>query len=186
MDHLKRIRDQINKKLQEKNAVTDVLNKVQDKTGVNKEYIVYGFCAIIVLYLMIGWGATFLANFIGFVYPAYCSIKAIESMEKDDDTKWLTYWVVYAAFALVETFTDIFLFWIPLYAFQKCVFLVFLMIPGKYNGSILLYNKLIRPYILKYEVQIDQFVDEAGQFVDKAKSEAAAAAARHIVSETHE
>lgn len=46
-------------------------------------------------------------------------LKAIESPGKDDDTRWLTYWVVYAAFLLVETFTDIFFFWIPFYSFIK-------------------------------------------------------------------
>jgi TB2/DP1, HVA22 family len=46
-------------------------------------------------------------------------VKAIESKEKDDDTKWLTYWVVYSFFSLVEFFTDIFLFWIPFYWFLK-------------------------------------------------------------------
>ena len=46
-------------------------------------------------------------------------VKAIESKEKDDDTKWLTYWVVYSAFSLIEFFTDIFLFWIPFYWFFK-------------------------------------------------------------------
>lgn len=41
------------------------------------------------------------------------------------------------------------------------------MIPGKYNGSVLLYNKFIRPYILKYENNIDRAADEVGKFVDK-------------------
>ena len=45
--------------------------------------------------------------------------RPIESERKDDDTRWLTYWVVYAAFMLVETFTDIFFFWIPFYSFLK-------------------------------------------------------------------
>ncbi|KAL5966053.1 Receptor expression-enhancing protein 6 [Taenia solium] len=189
MEYINKARDQLNKKLREKNAFTDALNKVQDGTGIKKEYIVYGLIALITLYLMVGWGATFLANFIGFIYPAYCS-KAIESPCKDDDTKWLTYWVVYAAFALIETFTDLCLYWIPLYALQKasniCIFLIYLMIPGKYNGSILLYNKFIRPYVLKYENNIDRAADEVGKFVDKAKADAAAAMARNLVSETHE
>ncbi|CDS43006.1 Receptor expression enhancing protein 5 [Echinococcus multilocularis] len=197
MEYINKARDSLNKKLREKNAFTDALGTIQDKTGVKKEYIVYGLIALITLYLMVGWGATFLANFIGFIYPAYCSIKAIESPCKDDDTKWLTYWVVYAAFALVETFTDLCLYWIPLYALQKCIFLIYLMIPGKFNGSVLLYNKFIRPYILKYENDIDRAADEVGKFVDKvwrsvlqsdvvSKSDAAAAVARNLVSETHE
>lgn len=44
-----------------------------------------------------------------------CSIKAIESNNKEDDTKWLTYWVVYGLFSVAEFFSDIFLFWFPFY-----------------------------------------------------------------------
>lgn len=42
-------------------------------------------------------------------------MKAIESPSKEDDTKWLTYWVVYGVFSLGEFFSDIFLYWFPFY-----------------------------------------------------------------------
>lgn len=45
----------------------------------------------------------------------FCRIKAIESPSKEDDTKWLTYWVVYGVFSLGEFFSDIFLYWFPFY-----------------------------------------------------------------------
>ena len=38
----------------------------------------------------------------GFVYPCYMSFKAIESDAKGDDTQWLTYWMVFAVFSLME------------------------------------------------------------------------------------
>jgi hypothetical protein len=60
-----------------------------------------------------------LCNFIGFVYPALESIKAIESRNKDDDTKWLTYWVVYAYLSTIEFFSDILLSWFPFYWLAK-------------------------------------------------------------------
>ena len=47
------------------------------------------------------------------------SCKAIESVDKDDDTMWLTYWVVFAFFGVIEYFTDILLWWIPFYFFLK-------------------------------------------------------------------
>lgn len=50
-----------------------------------------------------------------------CSIKAIESNNKEDDTKWLTYWVVYGLFSVAEFFSDIFLFWFPFYYAGKVI-----------------------------------------------------------------
>jgi hypothetical protein len=38
------------------------------------------------------------SDLVGFVYPMYGSIKAIESKESEDDTLWLTYWLVFALF----------------------------------------------------------------------------------------
>lgn len=47
------------------------------------------------------------------------SIKAIESTAKEDDTQWLTYWVVYGLFSVVESISDAFLFWFPFYYIGK-------------------------------------------------------------------
>ncbi len=41
---------------------------------------------------------TFCSDLIGFLYPVYASIKAIESPAEDDDTLWLTYWLVFSFF----------------------------------------------------------------------------------------
>lgn len=49
------------------------------------------------------------------MHPRLDRVKAIESPNKDDDTVWLTYWVVYALFGLVEFFSDLLLFWFPFY-----------------------------------------------------------------------
>ncbi|XP_071170784.1 receptor expression-enhancing protein 5-like isoform X3 [Mytilus edulis] len=117
--------------------------------------------AFLGIYLMVGYGAQFVCNFVGFLYPAYASVKAIESSQKEDDTQWLTYWVVYSFFALVEFFADIFLFWIPFYWFLKCVFLVWCMAPIASNGSQMIYHRLIKPIVLKYQNKIDDAIDKA-------------------------
>ncbi|KAF7486275.1 Hypothetical predicted protein [Marmota monax] len=48
-------------------------------------------------------------------------MKAIESPNKDDDTQWLTYWVVYGVFSIAEFFSDLFLSWFPFYYMLKIV-----------------------------------------------------------------
>merc|ERR1711915_1043485 len=39
---------------------------------------------------------------VGFIYPAYSSLKAVMSDEREDALKWLRYWVVLAVFPLLK------------------------------------------------------------------------------------
>jgi len=150
----------------------DVLLSTEKFLRAHPDLTKRGLIALTALYLVVGYGAAFLCNFIGFIYPAYASIKAIESKEKDDDTKWLTYWVTYALFSLLEFFSDIFLFWIPFYNLSKCIFLLWLMYPGANNGSLLMYYKFILPFILRHETTIDSAFGKAKSAVGQAVSEA--------------
>lgn len=71
-------------------------------------------------------------------------MKAIESTTKEDDTKWLTYWVVYGVFSVAEFFADIFLSWFPFYYIGKVV----LLLPFTHVSLIWSYQVL--PVLIKF------------------------------------
>uniref|UniRef100_A0A8C6YNB7 Receptor expression-enhancing protein n=1 Tax=Nothoprocta perdicaria TaxID=30464 RepID=A0A8C6YNB7_NOTPE len=148
--------------LERPGPLADLLGRLETRTGVRRLYLASGSIAFLGLYLAFGYGAALLCNLIGFVYPAYVSIKAIESSSKEDDTTWLTYWVVYGVFSVAEFFSDTFLYWFPFYYAGKCVFLLWCMAPGRCSGAQLLYQRLIRPCFLKHHHALDAALGALG------------------------
>lgn len=167
---LANLRESFKTKLNEDNSFNNLLAKLEVKTKVNREYIAYGIIGFIALYLMVGWGNDFLCNLIGFAYPAYASVKAIETPLKEDDTKWLMYWCVYGLFSILEYFSDQLLFWIPFYTLSKCLLLLWLMVPGKNGGTYMVYNKIMRPFVLKHQSEIDKSLAKASESIKSALS----------------
>lgn len=140
----------LDKKLQEDNKFNECLKKAEEMTGIERRKIVLGSCFMLTAMVIIGYGAELICNGVGFVYPAYASIKAIESRNKEDDTVWLTYWVVFAALSIAEFFSDFILALIPFYWLLKCVFLIYCFLPFKMNGSRFIYYRFIRPVFLPH------------------------------------
>ncbi|XP_022907318.1 receptor expression-enhancing protein 5 isoform X2 [Onthophagus taurus] len=162
------IKDSLNKSLRDGSKPwTFLLDMMESKTGVDRMYIFVAAVGITTIWLIFGFAAQLVCNCIGFIYPAYVSIHAIESHNKDDDTKWLTYWVIFAFFSILEFFADTIVGWFPLYWLAKCSVMVWLMIPTEFNGSIILYNRIVRPYFLKHHAAVDQLLDKAKQAFDK-------------------
>uniref|UniRef100_A0A674HQP1 Receptor expression-enhancing protein n=1 Tax=Taeniopygia guttata TaxID=59729 RepID=A0A674HQP1_TAEGU len=93
---------------------------------------------------------------------SFLSIKAIESNSKEDDTMWLTYWVVYGVFSIAEFFSDLFLYWFPFYYAGKCLFLVWCMAPVPWNGSQVIYRTIIRPFFPQAPPRVDNMMGDIG------------------------
>jgi len=167
-------REKLEKTILSYPSIDNALSFLEKKTQVKKVYILYAVLACVVSWLMFGWGAQLLCNVIGFVYPAYCSVRALESRSKDDDTKWLTYWVVFALFSVIEFFSDILVGWVPFYWLTKCAFLIWCMSP--LDGSSTIYFKIVLPLFKRNQSKVDSFIDrakeKAGGFTDQMISEA--------------
>uniref|UniRef100_A0A7S1V0B5 Receptor expression-enhancing protein n=1 Tax=Grammatophora oceanica TaxID=210454 RepID=A0A7S1V0B5_9STRA len=124
------------------------LKEVEEKTGYSKVFFfLAGVLVMFVLLLLVG-GFKLIADLSAFVYPAYMSFKAIDSKEMDD-TQWLTYWVVFSAFSIIEQVAGFLTSFIPFYYFIKTAFMIWLYHP-KFLGAQLIYKDAIRPLLMPY------------------------------------
>jgi receptor expression-enhancing protein 5/6 len=106
---------------------------------------------------MTGYISALVCNVLTIPYPIYASFKAIESSDKKDDTQWLTFWIIWACTTLLESMTDIIMFWIPLYFELKLGFFILLQLP-KLNLSETIYRSYLKPYLIQKQKSIDTFI----------------------------
>lgn len=136
-------------------------------TGLRPSVLVAGLTAFMLVSLGTGLGGGLVCDVAGFLYPAWMSFRAIESPGTEDDKLWLTYWVVYGAFSIVEYFVDFILFWVPFYYLLKFCFLLYLGLPC-FKGAEVVYNVIVRPLLLEHQEPIDNYVDKLGEAGTKA------------------
>ncbi|XP_076470542.1 receptor expression-enhancing protein 1-like isoform X2 [Babylonia areolata] len=96
----------------------------------------------------------------GTLYPAYASYKAVRTKNVKEYVKWMMYWIVFALFTCVETFSDVLLSWMPFYYEVKIVFVVWLLSPMT-KGSSFLFKKFVHPHLARREKKIDDMIAQA-------------------------
>lgn len=159
----------VNNLLEQRNIFTDFLNKLEVATNVRRQTLFLGGLCFILFYLAVGYAANFLCYFLGFVFPTYASVKAIESNDLTEDIKWLTYWVVFST----VNFLEIFLEWIPLYFLLKFFLLVWCMFPGPWSGTTVIYNFIICPFVMRHRNKFDTAISQVARQVRQAAEKAA-------------
>lgn len=123
-----------------------VLDQFENQTKLPRSYAVLAAGGVYILLVFLNFGGIgqLLSNLAGFVLPGYYSLKALKTKTTEDDTKLLTYWVVFAALQIIEFWSKTILYWIPAYFLFKTLFLVYIALPST-NGAELVYNSIISP-----------------------------------------
>jgi len=108
-----------------------LLRTLEQKTGgaVKKVYMVLALFLVYITLIAVGFLDGFLTNLVGVIYPIGASMRAIKTKGKDDDTQWLTYWVVYGIFSIPEYFYDPLVTILPFYFPLKLIFILWLLLP---------------------------------------------------------
>jgi len=92
---------------------------------------------------------------VGVGYPSLESYKALKTETKDDDVQWLSYWIIFSLFTLIEFFLDVVLAWVPLYYEAKMVFILWLCLPQT-RGALKLWQDYKEPIDKMYSAAIAQ------------------------------
>ena len=138
----------------------DPLMKLSAKVNVEPGYILLGLGIVIPLVILVTMGALILTVVVTVVYPGYKSIQALETQDtEDDDKEWLTYWCVFGVTTVLDEFCGFLLAFIPFYYWLKLGFFVWMFAPQT-KGSGVVYRLVLKPLLLKYEKDIDKFIDE--------------------------
>merc|ERR1712128_224721 len=129
--------------------VSHLLAKAETVTGLDRVLLAGLSTTFLVFWLCLGYGAQLVCGVIGFIYPAYESVKALNETGREIQKRWLIYWVV------------------------KTIFLVWCMLPFKQNGSAVIYKLVIQPLYVRYhsniETVMDKAVHKAEGLLEKAK-----------------
>jgi len=142
------VKEKVNGILVKYPVIDEPLKTAASKIGVDKAFVAIGICVLVPLILsfFLSFGTLFI-DIVGFVFPMYASIKAIESPSTEDDTLWLTYWLVFAIFKILESSADFMLSMIPFYSLIKATFLVWCYYP-KTQGAKFIYSAVIKPHLV--------------------------------------
>lgn len=89
-----------------------------------------------------------LTSIVCYLIPAYLSFIALESTDKEDDIRYLTYWII---FSLVEVSTPVFRLFFNkfMYMIIRVLITVVLLHPLS-NVASTIYNNFVRPFLSQH------------------------------------
>jgi len=93
-------------------------------------------------------------DLLGLAYPCLGSAKAAIQEDAEASSTWLSYWTVYAAVKFFEVTCEWVISWLPMYPEMKLAFVCWLVLP-RYQGARLIFERIVSPYFLQYEDEID-------------------------------
>ena len=123
------------------------MEQIKKATGLNESQILSYGLTIAVMMVVFGIGSSYVTCLIGVAYPAFKSFLTLDQENPKEEKQWLTYWVVFGSFNILDHFAGFILHFIPFYYVLKLAFLVFLFHP-KTLGATTVYDMYLRDAVM--------------------------------------
>lgn len=119
------------------------LKEFAQKLNVESGVLLGGIMSLGLLVTFLLFGSTILTLTITVLYPSFKSIQALETNKTDDDKEWLTYWIIFGIFSLLDDCCGCILNFIPYFYWIKLAFFIYLLAPQT-RGAMFLYNSFVK------------------------------------------
>uniref|UniRef100_A0A5S6QXG0 Receptor expression-enhancing protein n=1 Tax=Trichuris muris TaxID=70415 RepID=A0A5S6QXG0_TRIMR len=133
----------------EKKCLGQTFAKIEQHCHCGRDKCFWLLAACLTVYLTVGRFAELICNLICVVYPVYMSLLAIELRDGGENAQWLTYWIFFALFTIVDYSSDLVMAFLPVYWLLKCVLFLWLSVP-MYKGAARVYQSLLQFVVVNY------------------------------------
>eukprot|EP00917_Polyrhabdina_sp_WS-2016_P019019 GHVP01040840.1.p1 GENE.GHVP01040840.1~~GHVP01040840.1.p1 ORF type:complete len:191 (-),score=32.86 GHVP01040840.1:19-546(-) len=139
-----------------------ILLYLEQKTGLKKSQSIIVIFLLFVAFLMLVIIPKIFVDAFGFCIPAYMSMKMIKELNetgtinKEEVTKWTTYWIVFTLLLLSERILFI-LRYIPFYHAVRLGFIIWMILPQS-NGALMLHSNRVSQIFSSIEQNIEEYI----------------------------
>lgn len=131
---------------------------MQEKYNVKPSLAAVALFALLLLLSPIFGTHSLLTSLVCYLIPAYLSFRALESSDKEDDIRYLTYWVL---FSLAEISTPLLrLFFNRFFYMVFRMTVTFLLLHPLSDLALRAYQSLLRPFLIRHEKEIDAGIED--------------------------
>ena len=147
--------------------------KTCKSNGVRAGQVLFGVFSLIALITVWIKGYDIIVAMMTTIYPMWMSIEALNGNNDIVKQTWLTYWCIIGLFQTIEMFFGFVLNFIPFFSIIRLVFFAALILP-QINGSKMVYEKYLGPFLREHKSEIEGFVDKFASGASAVASQAAA------------
>lgn len=121
--------------------VTRYLKHLQIKSGIQKKRLLFAFL-VSFTFIFFNIFAKYFSYILTTFLPIVWTLKAIEYKESEEDKQWITFWILYSAFMLVDMLSGFITIYLPFYFFIRTLVVLWLYLPN-FKGALYVYKTFI-------------------------------------------